>query len=170
MCEVGNSKRYIISFITFQKSMKAKDTLGSGEQPTVFGSPKHSSVVFCIDGSKRLQEVTKIIFQHLIAHLHEMHNMFDLGKFNVILYSDKVCTYFKLLQPVKYALNMQTLTRAAIIDLDSWLNNAKLGNRSYALPGILCATGNSEFCGIYFVTDGYSDDVSAPFTQVLIIL
>lgn len=64
---------------------------------TVFGIPKDSKVIFCIDASNRGREAKRFIFEHIITHLNQMRSNFSKCKFNIILFGENVSSgiYYK---------------------------------------------------------------------------
>lgn len=128
---------------------------------TIFGCPKHSNIVFCIDASDREKDVKTIIFQHVIAYLHQTKFAFSDCKFNVVLFGEKAsCNFLNdSIKVTKFASDMQLITNRNITELERWMCSSELGQMSFAVPGLIETLANTEFCSIYFITDGYFNDV-----------
>lgn len=61
---------------------------------TLFGEPKETSAVFCIDRSGSIHKLWDTICAHLIEHLCKMAIRDKSAKFNIVLFDDQV-DFFK---------------------------------------------------------------------------
>lgn len=68
------------------EKMKSGDVLRLLQLKTVFGKPRHSSVVFCTDASEKRNKIKTVIRQHVVAHLYQMRKK-GLCKFNIVFFS-----------------------------------------------------------------------------------
>lgn len=60
---------------------------------------------------------------------------------------------------IKFSSDPQVVTTAVIESLKKWFTKARLSSKSYALPGLVAAASTNNSYSIYFITDGFSDDV-----------
>ncbi|TPP60121.1 hypothetical protein FGIG_04173 [Fasciola gigantica] len=118
---------------------------------TLFGEPRETSAVFCIDRSGSIYKLWDIICTHLIEHLCKMAIQDKKAKFNVVVFDDQV---------ESFRVKMTKISTQSIIAFRKWFQLMCHGSTSYLLPALMASFGSTSSKCVYLVTDGLTSNES----------